>query len=204
MSVATESNQNMAPSESEVQEVKSETEKVEENEKATSEKSSQPKKPTVHFPDYKKDVVYVYQFNRCPTLPSLSPFCLKVETFLRMSEITYENVDHKMKYKSKKNQLPFVELNGVEIADSEIILSELSKYFNKNLDEELSSEQLNVSHAFRSMLDNSTSWMVRYWRYKNPSDFIRLSQLDIKKTINSKLPKVVLNYLFKFGLKSVS
>lgn len=47
-------------------------------------------KPTVHKTDYEKDVVYLYQFTRCPTLPGISPFCLKVETWLRMNQVKYE------------------------------------------------------------------------------------------------------------------
>jgi hypothetical protein len=46
--------------------------------------------PTVHKLDYEKDIVYLYQFSRCPTIPSASPFCLKVETWLRMNSIQYE------------------------------------------------------------------------------------------------------------------
>lgn len=50
-----------------------------------------PKKgAVVHKADYEKDVVYLYQFSRFPTLPSASPFCLKVETWLRMAGIKYE------------------------------------------------------------------------------------------------------------------
>ncbi|RWS10847.1 hypothetical protein B4U79_10724, partial [Dinothrombium tinctorium] len=47
-------------------------------------------KPSVHKPDYQPDVVYVYQFPRCPTTPSVSPYCLKLETWLRMAGIKYE------------------------------------------------------------------------------------------------------------------
>lgn len=50
-------------------------------------------KPTVHKIDYEKDIVYLYQFPRCPTLPSASPFCLKVESWLRMAGIKYEVTD---------------------------------------------------------------------------------------------------------------
>jgi len=159
-------------------------------------------KHAVHKTDYEKDLVYLYQFTRCPTLPSASPFCLKVETFLRMVEIKYENVDHKLKFKSKKGQLPFVEVNGIEIADSDIIIKELSQMFGKDLDENLTLDQRNVSHAFVSMLNNHTSWVMRWWRYSHPGEFLKAAQMDIKRTLNSKLPKSVLQFFFKLGFKS--
>lgn len=48
------------------------------------------KSVTVHKADFEKDVVYLYQFSRTPLLPSLSPPCLKVETWLRFNGIKYE------------------------------------------------------------------------------------------------------------------
>lgn len=47
-------------------------------------------KPNVHKTDFVTDVVYLYQFPRSPTIPSLSGYCLKVETFLRVTGIKYE------------------------------------------------------------------------------------------------------------------
>lgn len=47
-------------------------------------------KPTVHKANFEKDVVYLYQFTRTPMLPSISPFCLKVETWLRLAGLKYE------------------------------------------------------------------------------------------------------------------
>lgn len=44
----------------------------------------------VHKQDFAKDTVYLYQFSRTPLLPSLSPYCLKVETWIRLTEIKYE------------------------------------------------------------------------------------------------------------------
>lgn len=69
-----------------------------------------------------------------------------------------QNVDHKMKLRSKKGQLPFVELNGEEIADSAIILKELAQQFEKDLDAGLSNDQKNVSHAMISMIENHLVW----------------------------------------------
>lgn len=41
-------------------------------------------------PNFEKDVVYLYQFSRTPTIPSISPYCLKVETWLRLAGLKYE------------------------------------------------------------------------------------------------------------------
>lgn len=40
--------------------------------------------------NFEKDVVYLYQFSRTPVIPSMSPYCLKVETWLRLAGLKYE------------------------------------------------------------------------------------------------------------------
>ncbi|KAI7686499.1 Uncharacterized protein SSS_02522 [Sarcoptes scabiei] len=166
-------------------------------------KKSETLKPAlqVHKKDFEKDVVYLYQFVRSATIPSLSSCCLKVENWLRMFGIRYENVDHKLRFKSKKGQLPFVEFNGKEIDDSDVIIKELSKYFDKELDFGLTTEQKITSHAFISMINNHTGWIVRWWRYNNPQEFLETAQIDIKRTFNSRFPNSILNLVFKFGFK---
>lgn len=49
-----------------------------------------PPKVNVHKADFEKDVIYLYQFSRTPFLPSISPYCLKVETWLRLAGLKYE------------------------------------------------------------------------------------------------------------------
>lgn len=66
-----------------------------------------------------------------------------------------------MKHRSKKGQLPFVELNGEEIADSTLIIKELSQKLGKNIDAGLSQEQRNISHAMISMIENNLVWYVQ-------------------------------------------
>lgn len=70
----------------------------------------------------------------------------------------FQNVDHKMKYRSKKGQLPFIELNGEEIADSSVIIKELSQQYTKDLDVTLDNSQKNLSHAMISMVENHLFW----------------------------------------------
>lgn len=52
--------------------------------------TQQPPKPLVHKANFEKDIVYLYQFSRTPVLPSISPYCLKVETWLRLTGLKYE------------------------------------------------------------------------------------------------------------------
>lgn len=53
-------------------------------------KEAAPKKPNVFKQNFEKDVVYLYQFARTTSLPSLSPYVLKVETWLRLTGLKYE------------------------------------------------------------------------------------------------------------------
>jgi len=164
--------------------------------------TASPSRPTARKPDYEKDVVYLYQFSRSPLAPSVSPYCLKVEMWLRIAGIKYENIDHKLKYKSKKGQLPFVELNGEEVADSDVIIRRLSDHFDQDLDQVLTGEQRSISHAFSVMLDQFTTWAVKWWRFSNPGDFMRGTKLNVRAMVNSCLPAPVLNFVAKLRFRS--
>ncbi|XP_022920642.1 failed axon connections isoform X2 [Onthophagus taurus] len=161
-------------------------------------KEPAPPKVLVHKANFEKDVVYLYQFSRTPLLPSLSPYCLKVETWLRLANMKYENVDHKLKFRSKKGQLPFIELNGEEIADSAIILKELSQR-NVDLDAALTTEQRNVAHAMISMIENHLNWVVMWWRTKYPDQVLKGYKVNLQHALGSRLPNGILNFFFKFA-----
>jgi len=183
---------------------KADKEKKEEKPKEVKpKKEPAPPKPAVHK-HFEKDVVYLYQFTRTPVLPSLSPYCLKVETWLRLAGLKYENVDHKMKYKSKKGQLPFVEVNGEEIADSAIIIKELGTRNNSDLDTGLTPEQKNVAHATISMVENHFAWVVKSFIYNNPDQILQGFKLDLKQTLQKTFPPFILNFLFKRQYKAAA
>ncbi|XP_017769149.1 PREDICTED: failed axon connections isoform X2 [Nicrophorus vespilloides] len=166
---------------------------------ATTAKEPAAPKVVVHKNNFEKEVVYLYQFTRTPLLPSLSPYCLKVETWLRLAGLQYENVDHKMKYRSKKGQLPFVEFNGEEIADSAFIVKELSKHFDKDLDAFLTPEQRNVAHAMISMIENHLVWIIFWWRTKYPDQVLKGYKVNLQHALGTRIPNGILNFLFKFA-----
>lgn len=175
---------------------------------ATTTPAAQPAPKNCKKPNFEKDVVYLYQFSRTPTIPSVSPYCLKVETWLRLAGLKYENVDHKMKYKSKKGQLPFIELNGDEIADSSFIIKELSQRFDKDLDANLDNSQKNISHAMISMIENHLIWVVNWWKSKNPENMIKGYKMNLQQFLGTRVPNGILNLFFRYkftrsGMKKV-
>jgi len=187
-------------------EEKKDEEKPEEAKKAKEE--PKPKKPVSHVKDFEEDMVYLFQFTRSPQIPSISPFCLKLESWLKLHGIKYQNVDHKCKHRSKKGMLPFIELNGEEIADSNMIIETLSKKFEKEMPAELSQDQKNVQHAMVAMVENHLHWTIVYWKSKDVDNILKGYKLNIQTAIGSKAPASLLNFYFKYtfcrkGLKRV-
>ena len=85
-----------------------------------------------------------------------SPPCLKLETFLRMAKIPYEN-DYGMKF-SKKGKKPWIEFNGQEIADSNFCVQFLKREFKVDIDSHLSASEKAIAHSVRTMLEENTYW----------------------------------------------
>lgn len=177
-------------------------------EEAKKAKEPKAKKPVSHVQDFEEDMVYLFQFTRSPQIPSISPFCLKLESWLKLHGIKYQNVDHKCKHRSKKGLLPFIELNGEEIADSNIVIETLAKKFEKEMPAELSQDQKNVQHAMIAMVENHFHWTTVYWRSKDVDNILKGYKLNLQTAIGSKAPASILNFYFKYtfcrkGLKKV-
>src|SRR5713101_2976069 len=69
--------------------------------------------------------IKLFQFPRMFGIPNLSPFCCKLETWLRIAQVPYEVVDTPDPRKGPKGKLPFIEDAGVRIADTSIIATHL-------------------------------------------------------------------------------
>jgi len=121
------------------------------------------KKTVLQKPDYKKDIVYLVQFPISPTIRTISPFALKLETYLRLKKVPYESV-YSFKF-SKKGQIPYIELNGEQIADSNIIIQELEKRGISKSDDNVDSTQRAVNHLATVTIENHTSIAGFHWRY---------------------------------------
>jgi len=111
----------------------------------------------------KPGTVVLHQFSPLKfSVVSGSPPCLKLETFLRMAKLPYEN-DYGMRY-SKKGKMPWIEYNGEEIADSNFCIRFLEKEFQVDVDSHLSTTERAISHCIRTMLEENTYWALVYTR----------------------------------------
>jgi hypothetical protein len=125
------------------------------------------RKPKLINDKWEKDVVYLYQFPRGPLLPSVFPYPLKMETWLKANNIKHEvthnyfltaQTDLQVKSswltRSKDGLVPFIELNGEQMADSQLIIHKLQKYFNKD-NGAYTPEQRALSRAIDRMVEGS-------------------------------------------------
>jgi glutathione S-transferase len=72
----------------------------------------------------------LYQFSPRWNIPNTSPFCLKLETYLRMAQIPYTNKYVNDPRKSPKGKLPYILDDGKKIADSNLIIDYLQLKHN--------------------------------------------------------------------------
>ena len=74
-------------------------------------------------------MIKLYKFGPIGDICDPSPFCVKVEAYLRMTNQPYETVSGAQYLrKAPKRKLPYIEDNGKIIADSSFILNYLKNF----------------------------------------------------------------------------
>jgi glutathione S-transferase len=114
--------------------------------------------------------IKLFQFPR-PRMfdvPNLSPYCCKLETWLRMTGIAYEIVDTPDPHKSPKGKLPFIEDSGVLIADSSVIIDHLVKTRGIDPDVHLTEAQRATALLVQRTLEEHYAFVVLYTHFIRP------------------------------------
>ena len=113
--------------------------------------------------------IKLHKFGEAWGLADPSPFCVKVESFLRETNIAFEIVpfDPRRSFaKAPKGKLPFIEdEDGTVLGDSSLIIDRLSRQRGTDLDAPLGDRERSVSVAFRRMLDEHLYWVGVYSRW---------------------------------------
>ncbi|GFR88696.1 failed axon connections homolog [Elysia marginata] len=97
------------------------------------------------------NTVVLYQLSRAPFTPSLTPFAVKLETYLRLAKIPYQN-DFNGK-RSSKGKFPWISYSGEAVADSQLSIDYLNSKLGIDLNKNLTDAERAQAHAFRVMND---------------------------------------------------
>ena len=95
--------------------------------------------------NYEEGKVYLIQIPISPHVRSISPFALKLESWLRKNGIPFEN--RFSRHLNNRHQTPYIEYNGKVYPDSNLIIHFLKEEFKIDPDEHLSVEESNHGYG---------------------------------------------------------
>lgn len=116
-------------------------------------------------------MIKLYQFKPAFGLPNASPFCMKVETYLRMAGLPYECPRGADLRKAPKGKLPYIDDDGTIVADSTLIRMHLERRHGIDFDKALSPEQKGTAWAVEKMLEDHLYWLVVMDRWLDRENF---------------------------------
>jgi glutathione S-transferase len=110
-------------------------------------------------------MIKLYQFRPAFGLPNASPFCMKVENYLRMAGLAYECPRGADVRKSPKGKMPYIDDEGTIVADSSFIIDHLKRKYGDPLDAHLDAAGRAAALAVQRLLEENTYWTVLYFRW---------------------------------------
>jgi glutathione S-transferase len=142
----------------------------------------------------------LYQFAPIENLPNASPFCMKLEMYLRLAKIPYEIVITPRPSQAPKGKLPFIEDNGKTIGDSKFIIAYLKKQYGDPLDGHLTNEQQALALAIQCLLEEHFYWIAVYSRWIDPAGWAATKPRFFNKSpllLKLILPSMIRRYMKK-------
>lgn len=104
-------------------------------------------------------------------LVSVSPFCLKLDAFLRMTGIEHQAVTATTPFGGPKGKAPWIEHEGRKIGDSTLIILYLKQRFGVNPNLRLSDEQQGMALAIQRMIEENLYWAMVNDRWNTPANW---------------------------------
>jgi glutathione S-transferase len=111
--------------------------------------------------------IRLYQFPRMFDIPNLSPFCCKLETWLRITQIPYTVVETNPR-KGPKGKLPFIEDAGALIGDSSLIVDHLKRTRGVDPDARLADSQRPIALLVQRALEEHYAFIILYTHFIRP------------------------------------
>jgi len=116
-------------------------------------------------------MIKLHQFPRAWGLASISPPCMKLALWLRMTGIPYQEEPFPSPVPPPKGKWPYIEDDGMILADSTMIIEHLRRTRQIDPDEGLTPTQRAISLAFRRMFKESLFWLIIQIRHRDDANF---------------------------------
>lgn len=114
-------------------------------------------------------MIVVHQVPGAWGLPSVSPFCTKLQAYLRLAGLEHEVRTANM-LRAPKGKVPYVSIDGGPLlGDSQLVIEELVRRFGDRLDGGLDASQRATGHLVRRTLEEATYFTSVYGRWVDPS-----------------------------------
>lgn len=110
--------------------------------------------------------IKLVQFPRHLGIPNASPFCAKLELWLKLADIPHLIEEQVMPNSAPKKKIPWIMDQGQKIGDSTLIIEHLIKTRNVKLDEGLSPGELAADQATIALLEERIYWHMVYDRWE--------------------------------------
>jgi glutathione S-transferase len=110
-------------------------------------------------------MIELHQFPPAFGLPSPSPFCLKLETWLRMVGLEYKIVQETDTRRAPHGKMPWIVDDGVAIGDSSLVIEHLKRTRGLDPDVALTPEQAATALAVKRMVENHLYHVLVYYRW---------------------------------------
>jgi glutathione S-transferase len=123
-------------------------------------------------------MIVVHGFAPMPPLPSPSPFCIKMETWLRMAQFAYQARADYSPLSAPKGKAPYVTLeDGTVVADTHYIVQALSKRPAVTLDRWLGPRERATTTLVQRTVEDHLYFVLLYQRWMLPDGFRRVRSL---------------------------
>ncbi|MBM3514474.1 MAG: glutathione S-transferase family protein [Alphaproteobacteria bacterium] len=114
--------------------------------------------------------IVLHQYRQMYGLPNASPFCIKLETYLRMAGFDHRIEPARGSARSPTGKAPFIRLGDEIIADSGLIISQLESRFGNRVEGKLTLAERAQSLALQRLMEEHLYWAIVYARWLDPDN----------------------------------
>lgn len=152
-------------------------------------------------------MIRLHQYPPMFGIPNPSPFCMKLETWLRMTKLPFEVVRVADPRKGPKGKVPWIEDQGRTVADSAFIIEYLKEAYGDRLNTHLSAAERATSLALQRLIEEHLYWAIAYGRFlddeawpRTRAEFLATFPAPLRPLVGRVVRKTIAKSLHLQGL----